>query len=147
MTHYKIVLSGDKTSIEIDTNTESPYISYSDVDTTDHYRKGTPYKLFHKPGKSAATITFTIENQNIASVSLTLNHCRTSCHAKIDILVNKKPFLQGYQEARWEDFGIQTFSLPCDLLKSGENKIIVVLNSRSEGVYWLSDLRLDILYK
>ena len=117
-------IPGNKTSIEIDTNIDSPYISYSEVETTDHYRKGKPYKLFYDPGESSATITFTSENQNIASVSLMLNHCRTSCHAIIDVLVNRKPFLQGYQEARWEDFGIQTFSLPCDSLRLGEIRLV-----------------------
>ncbi|KAK3092976.1 hypothetical protein FSP39_009564 [Pinctada imbricata] len=75
-----------------------------------------------------------------------LNHCRTSAHGKIDIIINDITLVTGFQEARWDNFGEQNFNIPHDCLHQGENKLKIVLNSSSSGVYWLSDLRLDIEY-
>ncbi|KAK3093665.1 hypothetical protein FSP39_018653 [Pinctada imbricata] len=75
-----------------------------------------------------------------------LNHCRTNCHGKIDIIVNDVALVQGFQEARWDNFGEQNFNIPSDCLKPGENELIIRLSKGSQGVYWLSDLRLDVNY-
>ena len=77
---------------------------------------------------------------------LMLNHCNTSYHGKIDIIVNSTSLVSGFTEVRWESFGEQNFNIPGDLLQPGDNAIVIRLSKTSHGVYWLSDLRLDVEY-
>ena len=75
-----------------------------------------------------------------------LNHCRTNCHGKIDVTINGETLITGFAEARWDNFGEQNFNIPSGLLHPGENALTIKLNKDSHGVYWLSNLRLEIHY-
>ena len=141
-----IYIAAQSNTIEIDTNQQNPHISYSNMETTDYYRVGRPYKLFCYPNESSATVRFMLEPHPRPSVELMLNHCRTNCHGKIDIIINGQTWITGFQEANWRDFGEQNFNLPSGLLHEGENTLMIKLNAESYGVYWLSNLRLDIHY-
>ena len=93
-----------------------------------------------------AVLKFNVEGHISPDVVLMLNHCNTNCHGIIDLVLNDEPLITGYKDTRWDNFGEQNFNLPSDMLREGENELQIVLNEESEGVYWLSDLRLDIEY-
>ncbi|XP_062599351.1 uncharacterized protein LOC134260834 [Saccostrea cucullata] len=132
-------------TVLIDTNNvTSDVIQYVMTETTDQYRKGRPYKLLFYPDKSAAIIKINLPgNQLVKDMVLTLNHCRTNCDGVIDIFVNDSVLVMGYSDARWDNFGEDTFNVPVDLLKQGANELIIRLNKTSRGVYWLSDLKIE----
>lgn len=131
---------------KFDTNNDYPNaLAYIDVETTNTYRYGRPYKVFGTPGKSSAVLTLDLPKVcRVLKLKMTLNHCRTNCNGTIDIKVNDKLFREGYSYARWDDFGEQTFEIPLSLLRDGENYIVIVLNKESRGVYWLSDIQFHL---
>jgi hypothetical protein len=53
--------------------------------------------------------------------------------------------MPGYTETRWDNFGEQTFTIPLEMLKPGANTVKIILNRGSEGVYWLSDLKVETI--
>ena len=70
-----------------------------------------------------------------------LNHCRTSADGRIDMLINSNVFYFDYQDAPKWNFGVQTFTIPYTKLSlHEENQFDLVLNQKSLGHYWLSDI-------
>jgi hypothetical protein len=115
------------------------------METTDYYRKWRPYKLFTKPGKSAAILTMDVNIKLVRELKITLNHCKTNCNGVVDIYVNDAEFMPGYTGIRWDNFGEQTFTIPRRLLKPGANTVKIILNRYSKGVYWLSDVKVETI--
>ncbi|XP_061168725.1 uncharacterized protein LOC133177870 [Saccostrea echinata] len=132
-------------TVLIDTNdATSDVIQYVMTETSDHYRNGRPYKILFYPGKSTAIIQINLPgDQLVRDMVLTLNHCRTNCHGVIDIFLNDSVLVKGYSDARWDNFGEQTFNVPVYLLKKGTNELTIRLNKTSRGVYWLSDIKIE----
>ncbi|XP_063425598.1 uncharacterized protein LOC134709359 [Mytilus trossulus] len=129
-----------------DTNNDYPNaLGYIDVETTNTYRQGRPYKLFGTPGKSSAVFTLDLPKVcRVLKLEMTLNHCRTNCNGTIDIKINGRFFREGYSYARWDEFGEQTFQIPLNLLTDGENTFAIILTKESRGVYWLSDIQFQL---
>ncbi|XP_062569774.1 uncharacterized protein LOC134231821 [Saccostrea cucullata] len=127
--------------IWIDTNNSEKYI---ELKTSEDYRNGRPYKIFSTPERSRAHFMIHLPDKKPAQeVTLTLNHCKTTCGGSIDILVNGKEHLMNYDGAWWKDFQEQTFPIPEKILKTGVNVLTVRLNEGSRGVYWLSDVKIQ----
>ncbi|OPL21076.1 hypothetical protein AM593_09817, partial [Mytilus galloprovincialis] len=129
-----------------DTNQDhSKSFEYTAIQTTDHYRRGQPYKVFGTPGVSSAILTLKIpSNCRVLKLDMTLNHCKTSGNGIIDIMINGRIFRDGYSEADRDNFAEQTFDIPVHLLKNENNTITIVLNDESKGVYWLSDIKFGL---
>ena len=131
-------------------------VEFHQVGTTDHYRKGKPYKILHNPGSSAIVFNFNVTVERLSSVSLSLNHCRTMADGVVCITVNGRPAEQRSETGQFVkkvilapiyNFGWESFSVCPSLVHDGNNKIALCLDSTSPGVYWLSDVRIDTVNK
>ena len=134
--------------VEYDFSTDTR-ATFQAVDTTDHYRKGKPYKLFTAPGASKVTIPFALNRDvphgyrydDMESIDIVLNHCRTTSNAIVDVGINGTEILSAYSQAPNGNFGEQTFNYPIHNFQRGENNLEIKLNSGSPAVYWLSDVK------
>ena len=85
-------MAGREILHSFDFNTEYPNVVFSDdVETTDYYRSGNPYKLFYIPGESKVDITFELIPEKVGAnkqLVLQLNHCNTNAYGTVDILIN-----------------------------------------------------------
>eukprot|EP00092_Neocalanus_flemingeri_P102580 GFUD01131209.1.p1 GENE.GFUD01131209.1~~GFUD01131209.1.p1 ORF type:complete len:295 (+),score=49.28 GFUD01131209.1:79-963(+) len=122
--------------------------------TTDYYRKGNPYKILASPGSSIISFSFNISLERLSSVSISLNHCRTTADGVVCMTVNGKPaemredgsFVKKVIMAPRYNFGMESFSLCLQQLHDGQNKVTICLDSSSPGVYWLSDATIETFF-
>ena len=126
-------------------------VAFHQVGTTDYYRKGNPYKILTCPGSSIVSFRFNIPIEPLSSVTIWLNHCRTTADGIVCMTVNGKPaemrddgkFGKKVIMAPRFDFGRESFPVSLELLQAGVNKITLCLDSNSPGVYWLSDAKIE----
>ena len=127
-----------------DFNQNYENVTYEDVITTDRYRPSRPYKLLETPGKSKVTVTFGLSNaENISSIILHVNHCRTTADGIVNVALNGTIFLPTLRAPR-DNFGMETFRLQANNLRPQGNVLTIQLDSSSPGVYWLSDAEICI---
>ena len=130
-------------------------VAFHQVGTTDHYRKGKPYKILRNPGSSVIVFNFNATVARLSSVSISLNHCRTMADGVVCLTVNGRPaeqtgegqFVKKVILAPRYDFGWESFSVCPSLVHDGNNKITICLDSSSPGVYWFSDARIETVNK
>ncbi len=116
---------------------------YENVITTDEYRKNEPYIVLNEAGQSSATITFDMEREN--DILLWLNHCRTNCDGVVTISVNGTLLIEEYEEAKWDNFAWDVFRIRKEMVDEGRNVINILLHEDYLGVYWLSDVELNLV--
>ena len=129
-------------------------IEFHQVGTTDYYRKGNPYNILRNPGSSIISFIFKISVERLSSVTISLNHCRTTGDGIVCMTVNGKPadpredgtFAKKLILAPRYDFGWESFPVCLKLLQEGLNKITLCLDSSSPGVYWVSDTKLETVF-
>ena len=122
-------------------------VDFHQVRTTDYYRKGNPYKILRVPGESAIILRFQLVLKKLFSVTISLNHCRTTADGVVNMTVNGRPaektndgeFVKKVIMAPRFDLGWESFPLCLDLLNDGDNTVTICLDYGSPGVYWLSD--------
>jgi len=125
------------------------------ISTTDMYRKGNPYMIFRHAGSSILSFNILIAKQHISSVVLHINHCRTTADGIICMTVNGGP-AEPTKDGRFGkklimaprlNFGLENIAVNPELLREGLNKVTLCLDSSSPGVYWLSDLSVEVKYE
>ena len=117
-------------------------IFYERVSVVDKYRTGYPYVIFKNRAKSKCIVVFHPPEKK--AISLKLNHCRTTSLGVIDITVNKIPIPYDNSLTPRDNLGRTTVPISSEFVMEGINELIIALNSESHGVYWLSDINLDM---
>jgi hypothetical protein len=115
---------------------------YESVLVTDVYRTGYPYLIFPYPDDSKCIVVF--RSPQPTAISLKLNHCRTTALGDIVITVNKTPIPYNNSLTPRDNFGLTTVPISSEFVTEGINEIVIVLHSESPGIYWLSDISLDM---
>jgi hypothetical protein len=115
---------------------------YESVLVTDAYRTGYPYLLFPDPADSKCIVVFRPPEK--PTISLKLNHCRTTSLADIVITVNERDILYDKSLTPRDNFGSTTVPISSEFVTEGINELVVVLDSESPGRYWLSDISLNM---
>jgi hypothetical protein len=129
-------------------------IEFHQVGTSDEYRKGKPYKVMRNPGSSIISFNFNTSVERLSSVTISLNHCRTTSDGVVCLTVNGRPaekrenggFGKMLIMAPRFNFGWESFDMSLDLIQDGINKITLLLDSTSPGVYWLSDVKIQKVF-
>jgi len=151
-TVFNLSQSGERDLINA---TDKNQIELHNVETTDYYRKGNSYKILNNPGSSVVIFNLNISVERLASLTISLNHCRTMSDAIVCMTVNGRPaeqrddgtFTEKVIMAPRYDFGWESFPVGLKLLKEGLNKITLCLDSSSPGVYWLSDATIEAVFE
>jgi hypothetical protein len=149
--HVNIYIISDihSSCIFLDFNQSYDNVNFQCTETTDQYRPGLPYKLLHYPLKSSVQLVFSVTDFDFLSeVQLQINCCTGQhYHGKVDILVNNLPFIMSYTGTYSHvAFREHSFSIPKDLIATGDNSIKIQLSEGSPGVFWLSDVRITGIF-
>ena len=135
-----------------DFNNDYENVEFTNVMTTDHYRRGRPYKLFRFRGTSQVRITFDLpENvKKPTRLHLTVTEGCWSGMMDIfrDIFLNDTLWIEKHQIADSSNFQTSEITLEVDRerLHPKNNSITMKLREDAEMVYWLSDAVIEVTY-
>ena len=123
-------------------------MEFTNVITTDHYRRGRPYKLFRFPGTSQVRITFDLPENVKKPTRLHLTLTEGCWSGMMDIFLNDTLWIEKHQIADSSNFQTSEITLEVDRerLHPKNNSITMKLREDAEMVYWLSDAVIEVTY-
>ena len=130
-----------------DFNNDYDNVEFTHVMTTDHYRRGRPYKLFNFSGASQVRITFDLPENVKKPTRLHLTVTEGNWGGMIDIFLNDTLWIEGHQSVgpNWQTHEI-TLEVDRERLCPKNNSITMKLREDAEMVYWLADAVIEVTY-
>ena len=129
-----------------DFNNDYENVEFTNVITTDHYRRGRPYKLFRFPGTSQVRITFDLPENVKKPTRLHLTLTDGGWSGKMDIFLNDTLWIERHHVGpNWQAHEI-TLEVNRERLRRENNSITMKLREDAEMVYWLSDAIIEVTY-
>ena len=131
-----------------DFNNRYENVKFTNVITTDHYRRGRPYKLFSFTGTSQVRITFDLPKSVKKPTHLHLTLTEGCWSGMMDIFLNGTLWIEKHQIARTSNFSTSEITLEVDRerLRPKNNSITMKLREDATMVYWLSDAIIEVTY-
>ena len=130
-----------------DFNNDYENVEFTNVMTTDHYRRGRPYKLFRFRGRSQVRITFDLPENVRKPARLHLTVTEGCWSGMMDIFLNDTLWIERHQNvgSNWQTHEI-TLEVNRERLHPKNNSITMKLRGDAEMVYWLSDAIIEVTY-
>lgn len=131
-----------------DFNNDYKNVEFSDVITTDHYRRGRPYKLFRYRGNSQVRITFDLPENVKKPTCLHLTTTDCCGDGMMDIFLNDALRIEKLQGVGHNNFKSNEITLEVgrERLHPKNNTITMKLRDDAEVVYWLSDAVIEVTH-
>ena len=123
-------------------------VKFINVITTDHYRRGRPYKLFSFRGTSQMRITFDLPKNVKKPTHLHLSLTEGCWSGMMDIFLNGTLWIEKHQIPRTSNFRTDEITLEVnrERLRPKNNSITMKLREDAEMGYWLSDAVIAVTY-
>ena len=130
-----------------DFNNDYENVEFTHVMTTDHYRRGRPYKLFRFRGTSQVRITFDLPENVKKPTRLHLTLREGGWCGMMDIFLNDTVWIKkhGWGHGNFQT-GKITLEVNRDRLRPKNNSITMKLREDARMVYWLSDAVIEVTY-
>ena len=130
-----------------DFNNDYENVEFTNVMTTDPYRRGRPYKLFRFRGTSQVRITFDLPENVKKSTRLHLTLTEGCWRGMRDIFLNDTLWIEKHQDVgpNWQTHEV-TLEVNRERLRPKNNSITMKLRKDAEMVYWLSDAVIEVTY-
>ena len=129
-----------------DFNNDYENVEFTNVMTTDHYRRGRPYKLFRFRGTSQVRITFDLPENVKKPTRLHLTLTDGGWGGMMDIFLNDTLWIEKHRVGgNWKANEI-TLEVNRERLRRENNSITMKLREDAEMVYWLADAVIEVTY-